>query len=382
MNRICTLVFLAVALLVVSPGTTWAQSEAKATTMAGLKFDSHGMKANLDTRLRDGIKEVFGEIPLTLVDFKDVSRAIDPVTQDCFTADCLQKIGPKVGAPLGLSVEIDGENEIYAWTFTTWDLKAGRKIHSTQDTCELCGDRELAQAFSASLKEMLENGPPAGGEEPFELEPGQVLMQVNVLPEQADIYFDGELVGQGYVVLAVDTGEHELQIRMDGYRDIQERILMNEDTTGPVLFRYHLTSTNPAVVEVPPTVGPIDRLGADTRFTLGLVGVGVGVVALGTGIYLTAIDGEVACDAGVPAATCPDVYATAGGGMVMGVLGTALLTGGVTLLSWELLAGSSELEENLDPDAPETDAAPAGPSVSVSPAVGSNGGGLVFRGSF
>jgi|GEM_PF-5688516 len=383
-DRIWTLLLLA-ALLVFAPRSAAAQAEDAGATMVGLKFDAGAIKASLQEKLRQGVTDTVGETPLKFVEFKAVSAAIDPVTQDCFTDDCLQKIGAKLQAPLGLRVEITGENEIYAWTFETWDLQAGRRIDAVRKTCELCGEREVIEAFSASLKQMLDSGPPAreGGEEAFELQPGQVLVQVNVVPEEAEILFNGEVVGQGFVVLAVDPGEHDLHIRMDGYRDIQEHILMNEDTKGPVLFRYHLSSSSAQVLEVPATVGPIDRLGSDTRLMLGLVGVGAGVLGLGTGIYLAAIDGDPACDAGVPVAACPDVYATAGGGIVMSALGAVLITSGVTLLSWELLAGKPVKEENLNPDSPDTDPAPVGgPSVSVGPSVGPDGGGFVLSGSF
>lgn len=384
-DRIWTLLLLA-ALLVLAPRAAAAQAEdeaeAEGATMVGLKFDGAELSSSLQQKLRQGVIDTVGETPLKFVDFKAASAEMDPVTQDCFTADCLQKIGAQLEAPLGLRVEISGENEIYAWTFETWDLQAGRRIDSVRKTCELCGEPELVETFSTSLKEMLDSGPPAP-EEAFELPPGHVLVQVNAVPEEAEILFDGEVVGQGFVVLAVAPGEHDLHIRMDGYRDIQEHILMNEDTKGPVLFRYHLSSSSAQVLEAPPTVGPIDRLGADTRLMLGLVGVGAGVVSLGTGIYLAAIDGDPACEAGVAVAACPDVYATAGGGIAMSALGAVLLTGGVTLLSWELLAGEPVEEQNLTPESPDSGAAAAGgASVSLGPSLSPDGGGFVLSGSF
>lgn len=381
-TRIWTLLLLACALLLISPGVASAQSNNDGPKMLGLKFDTGNIDSKLDEKLRQGVSDVLADTPLRFVDFETVRESIEPVTKDCFSQDCLQNIATKMDAPLGLRVEMTGENEIYVWTIETWDLKAGKRIDSTKTTCELCGESEVTQSFSASLEKMLNNGPPQNGAGAQAIGEGQVVLQVSVVPSGAEILLDGEVAGKGDVTVGVEPGEHDVHIRMDGYRDIKEHILVNDQTTGPILFRYHLTNTDAEVVQVPPTVGPIDRLGENGRLIVGLAGVGVGTLALGTGIYLTAIDGDPSCSDGVPVTACPDVYATGGGGLVLGALGGALMAGGVTLLSWEVLAGSPSDADTAVPDSPASDAPAEGASVSVGPAVGSDGGGFVLSGSF
>lgn len=380
------LLFLAILLIPSIPASAAAQEQV----VAGLKFDAAEVDARLKDELTRAVGQAVQDASARFIDFSTAHNKMNPVTRNCYTSDCLTKIGAALGAARGLSIEMSGEAEIYQWTAQLWDLQQGQMLASRSESCELCGNAEVARKFKTTLKTVLETSAPqaggvvAGGASDAAADTYPVL-HVAVLPEDAEIYINDQRIGEGTVTVRLAPGTHDVRVHMEGHRDVIERVLVNEDTRGPIVLRVHLTSTNPLLVEGAGREGPIDRLGS-TRTILGWTGVGVGVLAIGTGIYLTAIDGDPACDASVPLLACPDVYATAGAGLTMGVLGAALLTGGVTLLSWDLLAGapqkSSDAQAAPREQAPEARALRPAPTLSLSPTLGIDSAGVLLRGSF
>lgn len=370
---------------------------AAAQEMAGLRFETGQVDPNLADGLQSEVGKAFDSVDRwSFIDFDRARSKMDPVTRDCFTADCLTKAGQAIGAPAGLDVQMSGEAEIYDWTIQIWDLRSGDKLKTEEGTCELCGEAEVKRTFRSSLQAALigtalpggsqAGGSQAGGQAAApQPGAGQIPLRISVIPADAEIYVDDQRAGQGEVTRAVGPGSHEVRFHKEGYQGLTEQVMVNEGTDGPVLLRVHLSRTDPEAVQVSSGVGPIDRMGS-SRKVYGLIGVGAGAALLGTGIYLTAIDGNTACDAGVPDSECPDVYATAGAGMTMGVVGTALITGGVTLLTWESLAGETTEEEVPPSDQPADEAPPAGEAdeagVSLSPTVGAHGAGVLLHGRF
>ena len=381
-----------------------AQPASAAEPLAGLKFDtSSGIDSRLESDLESGVSEVFDSVNRwSFVDFSTARSKMNPITRDCFTADCLQKAGKSIGAPAGVTIEVAGEAQIYDWTIDLWDLRSGKKLKSETGSCELCGRAEVLRTFKSSLKSTLvgtarpSQAPAKAQAEPDKPEPttraqpsdGGVPLRVSVVPADAEIYIDDQLAGEGEVTRPLRPGEHQVRFRKEGYQGLRETVIVNEETEGPVLLRVHLSRTDPEAVEVATSTGPIDRLG-EQRDAFGWIGVGTGGVLLATGIYLTAIDGE--CSQDLPRTECPEIYATGGAGLTMGVLGTALLTSGAALLSWEALAGSSDTESQIEPsdsdepaeaDEPAEEDNKSLPSVSIGPTVGSDGAGVLLRGRF
>ena len=387
---------LLVVFAVFSAAVAFTSSEAHAEQMAGLKFETGQIDADLTDNLKQEVDQAFDSVDRwSFIPFGTARAKMNPVTRDCFTKDCLTKAGDAVGAPAGLSVEMSGEAEIYDWTIEIWDLRTGEKLETQTGACELCGHAEVRRNFRASVKAALIGTALPGGADSEEqagqprrrIQPeadaGQVPLRVSVMPADAKIYVNDQLAGEGDVTRAVGPGTHQVRFQKEGYGGLTERIIVDENTDGPIVLRVHLSRTDPEAVEVPVGVGPIDRLGAE-RTTYGAIATGAGALLLGTGIYLVSIDGETACDDGVADAECPEVYATGGAGMTMGIVGTALVTGGVTLLTWEILAGDADTDtdaadgEEIEPAAKK---APAR-SMSLSPAVGADGAGVLLRGTF
>lgn len=386
--RLALLLLLAALLVPASAGLALAQE----SVVAGLKFETNEVDARLKDDLSRAITQAMKDSAhKRFIDFGSAQTKMNPVTRNCFTPDCLTRAGTALDATHGLSVEMSGEAEIYQWTIQLWDLRQGQSVASSRESCELCGAAEVERKFVTSLKTVLgalgaQAGATSGAAPPADAASEKYpVLHVAVLPEDAEIYINDQRIGEGAVTVRLAPGAHDVRVHMEGYRDVIERVLVNEETGGPIVLRVHLTATNPLRVPGAGREGPIDRLGS-TRTILGWTGVGVGVLAIGTGIYLTAIDGDPACDAGVPMLACPDVYATAGAGLTMGVLGAALLTGGVTLLSWDLLAGEPTPARDSQPEddeqTPEARAVRTAPTLSLSPALNVDSAGVMLRGSF
>ncbi|MFP4598570.1 MAG: PEGA domain-containing protein [Persicimonas sp.] len=363
--------------------------EASAEDMAGLKFETGSIDGELEEQLQSSMKSAFDSVERwSLIDFSSARGKMTPLTRDCFTKDCLTKAGEATGAAAGMSVELSGEAEIYEWTVNVWDLRSGKKLTSEQGNCELCGRAEVQRTFESSIKSILaatalperrrarRSEKPAAADQTDEADATSsdgVELRISVVPSDAQIRINDQRAGEGKVERTIGPGSHEVQFRKEGYRGLNETVVIDENSDAPVVLRVHLSKTDPDAVRVPVGEGPIDRLGPK-RTTYGWIGAGSGAVLLATGIVLTSMDGEAACGDGRPITECEEIYATGGAGMTLGVVGTALLTGGVTLLSWDLLGG--------DYDDPAADSVEEPATMSISPAVTSDSGGLLLRGQF
>ena len=379
-----------------------SQVASAADPVAGLRFDTGAeMDANVVSAVEAAVSEAFGSVDRwSLIPFDDARSKLDAQTRDCFTSDCLTSAGTTVGAPAGISVEISGEAQIYNWTVQLWDLRTGEKLNEQKGNCELCGRAEVKRTFRESVKALLiGTSLPSAAEakgtktDTGTTEPGdgEVAVRISVVPKDANILVGGNKIGEGDVTEALGPGEHQIRFKREGYQGFNETLIVNENTRGPILLRVHMSRTDPETVEVGGSTGPIDRLGKGKRTLYGGIATGAGVILLGTGIYLESIDGEPTCD-DRPASQCPEVYATGGAAMTTGILGGVALTGGVTLLIWEALAGSSsddsdDSESQPEPsETPDDDSSEGEPSVSLSPSVapmGAGGGtGVVIHGRF
>lgn len=392
MNKISVLLAgLLVSLSVL--GTAAAEEKA-----AALQLEITG---SVEARIRSDIESVTTK---TFVDAKDwslesadaVRAKLKPVVRDCFTEDCLKSAGGSLGLRTGFTAKFSGESQIYEWTLTMYDLRTGSVLNSVKGNCELCGQAEVSKTYARSLTNLLnatkvpdkivaaaQPGTPDSSGLTGKTGPQTVRLRVSVVPAETEIYLGDALVGQGDATIPVGAGRHELRFSREGYRGLQETILVNENSPESILLRVHLSETPaaPSVVQGGGD-GPIDRMGADSRTLWGWVGVGSGAALLTTGIVLAAIDGDSTCD-GIPYSRCPEIRSTAGGAVVTSVLGGVLLASGVGLLTWELLSGNSSSSSESKPDRPRRSRAGEGTSgVRLAPSVGLDSAGVQLLGRF
>ena len=310
---------------------------------------------------------------------------MNPIVRDCFTADCLKKAGKSTGAAAGIRVKFSGEAQIYDWSIEIYDLGTGSKLAARKGACELCGRSEVARTYRSTLSGVLNEATPRSRPAVTKTEPTKtvtpdaprqvetpatsarikiVQVAIDVEPPSAVIIFGESEVGRGKTTLELSPGEHQLTFKADGYRTIKELVVIDDSPTNANMkLRVHLPKK-----DAPPEAvhfasdGPIDRMGSD-RLVYGIVGVSSGLVFLGMGAWLAAIDGDLACNDS-DAADCPEVYSTGGAAFVSTLTGATLLTAGGVLLAWEALAGES------------TD------TVKVAPAVNGDAAGLMVFGRF
>lgn len=379
-------------LVLVSLG--FAGNAAAEERVAALQID---IASNVEARIRSDIESAttaaFADVKgWTLVSADTVRRQLKPVVRDCFTEDCLKNAGESLGLRTGFSVKMTGEAQIYEWTLTLYDLRTGSPLNLIKGTCELCGQAEVSKGYTRSLTSLLQattvpdtivEGSQAGAVGEMD---GEVRLRISVVPVDTDIYLGGVLVGQGDSTIPVGSGRHELRFAREGYRGLQEAILVNENSPKSILLRVHLSETPPA----PQLVqgggdGAVDRLGEDRKLW-GWIGVGSGAALLTTGIILASMDGDSTCS-DRPYARCPEVRATAGGAVVTSLLGGALLASGAGLLTWEWLSGHGGGAAPAGDDGKGVeDVGDVGSavrrSVGISPAAGLDGVGLQVFGRF
>lgn len=355
-------------------------AESFARDVAVIGFESEGVEEETRESLVESLEGAADDASgWEVIGFERTGEQLDAMLIDCFNRDCLTRIGDRVGAPAAVSVDMNVEADIFEWTISLWDLRSGEEVETVEGGCELCGSTELEQTFADDAEtlfvqsdfpdEPADDRPRAGGDD------ADAKLHVVVEPDDAEIYVDDERVGSGEYSETVEPGTYEVRLRHDDYSGIKETVIVSEETRGPVVFRAHMSERDPAPVKAAPPKGAVDRLG-DQRLAFGWLSTGVGAVLLGTGIYLTGLDGEPACGPDVAFEDCGQIYATGGAGTTLGIFGSALLTGGITLLTWKFLAGDATAglgEGESDGDAG---------SVSISPTVGDGGGGLLLRGRF
>ncbi|MBA2664853.1 MAG: PEGA domain-containing protein [Bradymonadaceae bacterium] len=361
-----------------------------AETVAGLQLEIAG---GVDARVRADIEEATAQTfaARTGWSFIDADKArarLNPIVRDCFTSDCLKKAGASLDARTGFTMQFAGESQIYDWTLTLYDLRSGNVLNSIKGACELCGRAEVAKSYSRSLNNLLsataipervvvdaepraEKPVEKPVEKPIDDREGTtVRLRVSVVPAEAAIYLDENLIGKGDVTIPVDQGRHELRFVLEGHRGLTEAVIVGESSPELILLRVHLSQSAPAPRSVVSRGdGPIDRMGS-SRAVWGWIAALSGASLLATGIVLARYDGDSACVDG-SFSRCPEVYDTAGAAITTSVLGGVLMSTGIGLLSWEWLAGSSSAPDNA-----------AGASVKLAPAAGRGQAGVSLFGRF
>lgn len=283
-------------------------------------------------------------------------------SQDCFTEACLKAVAETTRVDGGLRVRFSGQAEIYSWTVDIYDLRTGTIAATEVGKCELCGVTEVEQELEKSLRAALVRAkftprpaaaaaqpatpttpttptPAATAESTHTMQPAEtVLFEVAVTPDDATITLDETVVGTGTASLQLTPGTYELAFAREGYGGLKESVTISSSSSDRAMLRVHLSKTDPDAVYIEPD-GPMDRLG-DAKKTYGLIGVGSGVVLLGLGVYLNAIDGRPTCDG--PVTTCPRVRETSAAAFGTTFAGGVLLAGGLTFLLWDALSGRNE----------------------------------------
>ena len=202
----------------------------------------------------------------------------------CITPQCLAAVVTSAGGERGLavSVEVTGEfHDGFALTAKLVDAE-GRARRRRAETCETCSVAEAIGRVRTMVVAM--NDAPADDD---------VAVELTTSPISAPITIDGTAAGATPWSGSLPAGPHTIVI---GRATHGEAVQLGFD----VEVRYPA----PSLMRFAPYVAA-----------------GVGVVAIGVGGYLIAVDGEPTC----PHPSCPDVRDTGTGGWVSVGVGVVAL---------------------------------------------------------
>lgn len=276
----------------------------------------------------------------------------------CADEDCARAAGQQVSARVGVHASVYAEAEIYDFVVTVYDLNDGTVLAQQIGDCTFCPIAEATEAFRftgeaalsavSPLPEPTLSEPESPAAADAAIAPGDLQFNVSVVPEDAEIRINGQIVGSGRARVEVGPQELVITVMADGYDELQESVTVTPSMEGPVYLRVQL-APSVTVVEVP--TGRPSRSGSDVepgfnRRSVGGVLIGSGVVAMTGGIVMLALDGNSTCSTG-PLASCPTVVETTAGGIALTALGAlAAGTGTGLVLSTIEFGGSDDADDD------------------------------------
>lgn len=287
---------------------------------------------------------------LALVDRATTSkqlRAKSPALDGCITPECLARAGGILNAPVGLSVFVGGEAQIYDFVINLFDLKDGTTLTNGADSCDICTTQETGNRFETLLASTLAKTklPAAAAPAPTATTPKPAsdtsgpkhTVNLVVLPSSAALAVGDDPLGKGSASVQLRPGQYTLKADADGYQAVAVPLVVPDDLPGPLQVRLHMAPTASTRVVVERNPGLLSDV---NRPALGWTAFGLGTAAAITGGVLLSLDGDSSCASG-PITACPNVYETSLAGGTLTGLGTVALTSGLVLLFWDQLAGET-----------------------------------------
>jgi len=242
-------------------------------------------------------------------------RAIDPPANrppgPCTDASCAAALATAAKADYVIGGRILDAQRNYELTFALHDGGDGRVLATRTASCPICSMPEVEAAAAKAVGELASEVKAQG----------EARLQITSCPSGATVYVDGALAGNTPFAETVAPGEHNIEVKSDGYV-AQTRSTTVEAGSEAETLAFSLVAKgapNPS------------------RVPLGWAAVGLGGASLIAGIALLAIDdnpfkkhceGDNLDDAG----RCRFQYNTLGGGVTSLLVGAALAGGGAALL--------------------------------------------------
>ncbi|MCA9557825.1 MAG: PEGA domain-containing protein, partial [Myxococcales bacterium] len=335
MNR---LPFLLLPLLLASPA--FAQDATIAAPPLAVSGVPSAVGATFDAELR---KSLSGKGKLLAAEAGSKSG----VDGTCKATDCGKKLALAAGARFALTGTVVNNDEIYTVELSLYDA-ANDKQTKAKQVCELCGADDVKGSVAKAVKALTpalaaKAPPPKAPPPPPPPEENKVSMQVESVPDGADVLLDEKKVGQTPIGLQVKPGKHTVVVRKQGYLDATRQVSAL-DQTIKLMVTLVLYPTSGAAVPPPlppppaqPASPPPAAEAKAPVDTSGFTGVGWGLtvggaLAAGAGVWLVILDGEITCTDGRGRRECPNVYNTKGIGIPALGIGAAALGSGITLL--------------------------------------------------
>jgi hypothetical protein len=236
------------------------------------------------------------------------------VAAKCASHACAGEAARTAGARFAVRVTVVASDRVYELAIAVVDAESARLVAEANDTCDLCGLEEVVQMIdeqSASIRRRLDalaTEPPVIA---FESEPPAAVIEI-----------DGARIGVTPIERPVAPGEHRARAVLDGWVP-QERTFTAVIGVRDVL-RFELQRV-------------ARRNRRPLMRALGWTALGVGLGAVGVGAGLIAIDHDpvkTRCDGSDVdlQGDCRYIYLTQGAGIGLVATGGALLVTAVALL--------------------------------------------------
>jgi PEGA domain len=228
---------------------------------------------------------------------EDASRCQDPA--------CYEAAAERAGVELLMGGSVEQTGPDYAVQVYAVSAETGEVVVQVEGVCEICGIRELGDvvgSLAARLRPTLDNA----------TQP--TTLTVDSDPAGAEVWVDGEQVGITPLQTRIAPGEHEVDVIKRGRKTEHVDVTLRQGVNESFSFRLARST------RVPPW--------------LPWAGLGAGVASLGTGIALLVVDENPIhrdCNPDVDG-RCQYLYDTVDGGVVLTVVGVALLGTSVGLL--------------------------------------------------
>ncbi|MBI5477662.1 MAG: PEGA domain-containing protein [Deltaproteobacteria bacterium] len=264
---------------------------------------SEGARTTLVQRLVEGLKVA----RFNVVSGEELQKRLgaDGAALGCRTPDCYPALARRLRVAYLVVVTVGQVERNYDITLVLLRGRSGEKAAETRERCDICGIEEVGEKMglaASSLRTKLEA-----------LMVGPARLAVRSSPPGAYVSLDGKEIGRTPLEREVPGGQHTLRLRHRGHIAAERTVTL--------------------VPEIAETVD-VTLLRAAATFpyaTIGWTALCTGVLAIGAGAAMVAIDGrELSCSAARQDAFghCPKVRNTRALGAALAGVGAALATGG------------------------------------------------------
>jgi len=254
--------------------------------------------------LRDGLLR--GQAQLV-----DPAQVTPYVEGNCDRQSCYDRVRANSGATHILRTTVVAKNRDFILKLDLIDAKTGEVVLSEGETCEICGSTELVTLLD-SQGALLQTRLAAMGS-------GPAVLVLDTKPSGALVFIDGEVVGTTPLERPVLEGSHKIRVSLNGYVAEERELTLVNGAREQLELSLQRTPGNPK------------------SRALGAAGLAGGLVMLGAGIALVALDDspykKTCVGDGVDAqGDCKSLYGTGplgsvliGVGAILGTIGTIAL---------------------------------------------------------
>lgn len=241
-----------------------------------------------------------------------------PELDGCATPTCLETLAVMLGETrLFVRARITAAGAAYniELEMLTPSAGSGGAIARIEQSCEVCSLPELNSTLSdaaVALRQRVAEQSSAAD--------AVFRFTIKSEPPGASVMIDGLAAGTTMLSSDLPAGRHQVTLRYSGYKDAVRTIEVS---------RSGINELEVTLERAPPPPPPRRYR---PHLTLGLVSIGAGLVGIGAGAYLLAIDGDGTCSRS-DGGECKEVNATLLPGLVSLGAGAGLTGLGVYLIT-------------------------------------------------